>query len=85
MKDPVVNRRLWQKAAVLITLACRSLKVSLTHCALSQSAFLFVAQECLNFLMAIFFKAEMAKSQKPPCVFIPNGYIVGVVEQSPLV
>jgi hypothetical protein len=31
----------------LITLACKSLQVSLTHCALSQSAFLFVAQEFL--------------------------------------
>jgi hypothetical protein len=32
--------------------------------------------------MAILFKVKTAKSQKPPCVFIPNGYIVGVGEES---
>ena len=69
----------------MITLAYKSLQVSLTHCALSQSAILFVAQEFLNFLMAILFKVQTAKSQKPPCVFIPNGYTVGVGEESPLV
>jgi hypothetical protein len=54
--NPVVNNnrwlygkrswsaRLWQKAAVLITWTCRSRQVSLNHCALSQSNFLFVAK-----------------------------------------
>ena len=69
---------------VLITLACRFLQVSLTHCALGQVNFCFVAEESVNFLLAICFKDKIAKSQNPPCVFIPNGYIVGVGERSPL-
>ena len=49
-----------------------------------RSNFHFVAEESMNFLLAIYFKDKTAKSQKPPCVFIPNGYIVGGIERSPL-
>ena len=50
-----------------------------------KSNFHFVAEESMNFLLAICFKDKTAKSQKSPCVFIPNGYIVGDIERSPLV
>ena len=33
-----------------------------------------MAEESVNFLLAICFKDKIAKSQNPPCVFIPNGY-----------
>ncbi len=40
-RKKILSARLWQKAAILINLACRSLQVSLTHCALSLSYIIY--------------------------------------------
>ena len=67
MKDPVVLsdkdevHGCGKKSAVLITVACRSLliQVSLTHCALSQSAFLFRSVIIFEFLDGHFFQSQI--------------------------